>query len=301
MDLYTPSRHKIGHDSRHATSWPISIGCARPSSTSLIRKSSLMRIAPSALFLDLFLMRIISSAVLLLHVFLSPTHAQTFTNRTIDDTNGDSFFVGRPVLPRMRLPARLHQCVRRDVPDLGSLSIAMDFTGVAIYVYFILPNDEGRGITTTTAANFSIDGTVQGNFTHDSDGTTDVEFNALVFTQTGLSNETHSLLIPASGPDSLYINFDYATYTFQEATVDTSSSTPSSSSSVPGASGTSSSHSSNHTRAIVGGAVGGGVGLVALLCVALFFLCKRPVQSADRPQEATVVDHSAPPGYYLKA
>ncbi|KAJ7651144.1 hypothetical protein FB45DRAFT_780465 [Roridomyces roridus] len=241
-------------------------------------------------------MRVISSVLLLF--LLASTNAQTFTNRTIDDTNGDSVTgvvptytpssvwagpscQGCAILPDTSkvFDGTYHAATYH--ADLGSFAISMDFTGVAIYVYFILANDEGQGVTTTTAANFSIDGTVQGDFTHVPSATTDVEFNALAFSHTGLSNETHSLLITTEGAGDLYINFDYAIYTFEEAAVISSSSAPSSSSSstIPTSSSTNSPHSSNHTGAIAGGVVGGVVVLVALGAAAFFF-CRRR-RSAD--------------------
>ncbi|KAJ7651124.1 hypothetical protein FB45DRAFT_889739 [Roridomyces roridus] len=241
-------------------------------------------------------MRIVSTTLLFFHFFLvSKTDAQTLTNRTIDDTNGDNVTgvvptytpssswagpscQGCAILPDTSkvFDGTYHAATYG--PDLGSLAISMDFTGVAIYVYFILANDEGQGITTTTAANFSIDGTVQGEFTHAPAATTDLEFNALVFSHTGLSNGTHSLLITMGGSNDLYINFDYAVYTFEEAAAaaSTSSSAPSSSSSstIPTSSSTNSPHSSNHTGAIAGGVVGGVVLLLAL-CAAAFFYRRR--------------------------
>ncbi|KAJ7139704.1 hypothetical protein C8R44DRAFT_310507 [Mycena epipterygia] len=147
-------------------------------------------------------MRIISR--LLLAQCLSVLSYAANTNRTIDDTNGDS--------------------VTGTVPTYSPSSVwvpclfpwTMSFTGIAIYVYFILANNEGDGITTTSKANFSIDRSQQGTFTHTPASSTDLQYNALVFTQTGLSNTTHSLLISTEGTDDIYVNFDYAIYTHDD-------------------------------------------------------------------------------------
>ena len=87
-------------------------------------------------------------------------------------------------------------------------------TGTAIYVFFTLVNFEGAGITTLTSANFSVDGELLGTFTHTPDMTSsDVLYQALVFSQTGLPNTLHKLDISTTGNVSMYLNFDYAIYT----------------------------------------------------------------------------------------
>ncbi|KAJ7693609.1 hypothetical protein B0H17DRAFT_489947 [Mycena rosella] len=116
---------------------------------------------------------------------------------------------------------------------LSSMTISMDFTGtvvfervhpirlisslgIAIYVYFILANNEGVGIKTTTSVNLTLDGAKAGTFMHTPTSSVALQYNNLVFTQSGLSINTHSLIILTEGPDDIYVNFDYAIYTHEE-------------------------------------------------------------------------------------
>ena len=87
--------------------------------------------------------------------------------------------------------------------------------GTAIYVFFILANDEGDGITTLTESNFTIDGGRPTLFRHVPDlSTTDVLFNQLVFSQTKLTNTKHRLVISTSGVnEDVFVSFDSAIYT----------------------------------------------------------------------------------------
>ncbi|KAJ7456582.1 hypothetical protein FB451DRAFT_1098704 [Mycena latifolia] len=269
-------------------------------------------------------MRLISRIFLAECLFGVLSYAAS-TNRTIDDTDGDSVTGAVPTYtPSSSFagPSCSGCAIQPSTDDafdgtwsaatynsgLGSMSISMDFTGIAIYVYFILANDEGDGITTTTKANFSIDGTSAGTFTHTPTSSTDLQYNALVFSQTGLSNAAHSLLISTEGADDIYVNFDYAIYTHEDTdsttttatattattattapTVETSGTTSTKSSSTASVassksassagaasaatSSASSSTTSSHVGAIAGGVVGG---IVALAVIAgLFFYCRR--------------------------
>lgn len=87
--------------------------------------------------------------------------------------------------------------------------------GTAIYVFFVLANNEGDGITTLTTANFSVDGGTPTLFQHAPDlTTTTIQYNQLVFSQTNLPNASHTLDITTSGVnENVYVNFDYAIYT----------------------------------------------------------------------------------------
>jgi len=81
-------------------------------------------------------------------------------------------------------------------------------------VFFILANKQGDGVTTLTSANFSVDGELPVPFLHTPDlSTTAFEYDALVFSQTNLSNGNHSLDITTTGSTSIYVNFDHAMYT----------------------------------------------------------------------------------------
>jgi len=162
--------------------------------------------------------------------------------------------------------------------DLGSISVELQFTGTAIYVFFILANDQGEGITTTTNCDFILDGRADGKFRHTPTTSPDLEYNALAYSNTALSNTAHNLTFETTGIErDIYLNFDYAVYTFDDRDgvgSTTSPSTPSTSSPSQPTSG--SATSPRPVGAIVGGAVGAAVGLLALgLCIFLFWRYRR--------------------------
>ncbi|KAF8998270.1 hypothetical protein BDQ17DRAFT_1309300 [Cyathus striatus] len=187
-------------------------------------------------------------------------------------------------------------------PGLKNVSISMGFEGTAIYVFFILANNQGDGITTITMANFTIDGQIAGSFTRAPDLTsTDILFNQLVFSKTDIPNGIHQLVISTSGVNfDVFVNFDYAIYTHVDG-VDASpsssssskasttftriqSSTSKSSSSKASASSTASSAphndsklNSNAKSRMVASIVGGVVGALVLIgaIIGCFFCWKR--------------------------
>ncbi|KAJ6604211.1 hypothetical protein DFH09DRAFT_1121977 [Mycena vulgaris] len=215
------------------------------------------------------------------------------TNRTIDDTNGDSVGGTVPVYSPSSSWAGSSctgcaiQPSTSDAFDgtwsaatynsgLGSMTVSMSFTGIAIYVYFILANNAGNGITTTTKANFSIDGTSAGTFAHTPTTSNDLEYNALVFSQTGLSNSSHSLVISTVGSDDIYVNFDYAIYTHEDAVAATTAGITATTSAASGAASSSASTSTTSSTPV--GAIAGGVvgGIILLAAIAgLFVFCRR--------------------------
>ncbi|KAF9532857.1 hypothetical protein CPB83DRAFT_903366 [Crepidotus variabilis] len=178
------------------------------------------------------------SAVLLLFLIWSwvlPTEAG-IVNRTIDDGFGDSQTGDKPIfLPATKVwdDQSCSGCaIRPDIssafkntytaatynPGLGSMSIELSFEGLAVWVYFILANNEGDGITSLTMANFTLDGGNPTLFQHAPVLTTqDINYNQLVYSQTGLVNAKHKLVISTSGVNSnVYVNFDYAIYTHDD-------------------------------------------------------------------------------------
>ncbi|KAF9002729.1 hypothetical protein BDQ17DRAFT_1425684 [Cyathus striatus] len=101
------------------------------------------------------------------------------------------------------------------VPDMKNASITIEFEGVAIYVYFILPNKQSPKVTAYSAANFTIDGEIVGNFSHSPDlSTTEILYKQMVFNKTDLPNGTHQLVVSTTLVDMhVFVNFDYAIYT----------------------------------------------------------------------------------------
>lgn len=72
-------------------------------------------------------------------------------------------------------------------------------------------------VPTSTECNFTIDGDHMGAFSYQPGGAEaarDIQYNATVFSVSGLSNSQHELVISTSGaPNMTYVNFDYAIYT----------------------------------------------------------------------------------------
>ncbi|KAF5388956.1 hypothetical protein D9757_005058 [Collybiopsis confluens] len=235
-------------------------------------------------------------------------------NRSIDDTLGDSVTGQKPLF----LP--LTQGVWADAtcgsicairpptqdafdqtytaatynPTLGSISIVLSFTGTAIYVFFILANAPASGVAATTTANFTLDGLFRATYDHSPDPNAPAfQFNesALAFSQSGLENGTHSLLISTSGlNESIFVNFDYALYTFEEeddTPAPSFSSTGLSSATGSPATSNTSKHSALNTGAIVGGIIGGVIALCAL--TAVMFICYRQRRRKLHRDEAPAI------------
>ncbi|KIK58231.1 hypothetical protein GYMLUDRAFT_109652, partial [Collybiopsis luxurians FD-317 M1] len=75
------------------------------------------------------------------------------------------------------------------VPSLKNISITFEFTGTAIYIFFILAWGN-------TAANFTLDGSLAGTFIYlPIAGAPSYQFSqsALAFFKTGLENITHQM------------------------------------------------------------------------------------------------------------
>jgi hypothetical protein len=104
----------------------------------------------------------------------------------------------------------------------------MLFTGVSLWVFFILINNttSSASIMSTTWCNFTLDGNDVGTFAHwvDYEATWTVQYNATVFSVSGLSNSLHEFIISTSdGQVGSYIIFDYAIYTYVYAIIAPSS------------------------------------------------------------------------------
>ncbi|KAL0946546.1 hypothetical protein HGRIS_012751 [Hohenbuehelia grisea] len=174
-------------------------------------------------------------------VFLRFSSAAS-TNRTIDDTNGDSITGIKPVY----LPTTTgvwknagcgHCAVTPDKlkafqgtwtsatynPGLNNISVNFNFEGTAIYIFFILANNVAPGITTKTTANFMLDGVPAGSYLHTPNSSSDLTYNELAFTKQGLLNKNHSFGIVTTGSENILVTFDYAMYTFVDQQVPASS------------------------------------------------------------------------------
>lgn len=111
-----------------------------------------------------------------------------------------------------------HDASRKPGPNDPDVSVRIDFTGTAIYMYNILVNSLGA-VRYPTHLEFYIDGDSVGTFAHEPDGTATIIYNALVYKNTTLSNTQHSLLAVMAGSANSSMSFflfDYAIYTVEE-------------------------------------------------------------------------------------
>jgi len=147
-------------------------------------------------------------------------------NRTIDDTLGEPGTGIKPKYFGIWEDASCNICwIQPDPirgtwtsatyhPEKGPVAIQLPFKGTAIYVYFILANTVESGATTLTQCDFILDGQKVSTYRHDPTSSMDLEYNQLVFTANGLSDDFHNLNISASWPDlDVFLIFDYALYT----------------------------------------------------------------------------------------
>ncbi|KAK7681919.1 hypothetical protein QCA50_014881 [Cerrena zonata] len=256
------------------------------------------------------------SLLIYLHLLSGFSHlvaCQGTTNRTIDDTLGDLITGIRPVYVPSTGAWNDVTCVGCAInpdttkafrgtwnaatydPSIPEVSVQFSFTGIAVYVYFILANDQGASITTITQTNFTLDNELVSTFTHNPTTSLDLDYNQLVFQQTGLANQNHTLKASISGVDhNVYINFDYANYTFvnDDNVVPTSSTfqtaTRSSGTVVIVPSQTTArrgaviSGSSIDLGAILGGAIGGVVGIMGIMSLLVFWRRRRNQKDRDR-------------------
>ncbi|TFK63344.1 hypothetical protein BDN72DRAFT_902473 [Pluteus cervinus] len=223
-------------------------------------------------------------------------------NRTIDDTLGDPITNFRPLYAPTTgawEDASCSTCFIQPSKDLAfdgtwtaatfrpedfsSMSVQLQFTGVAIYVFFILANNQGVGTTTRTVSRFLLDGAADTTFIHEPTNSTDLQYNSLAYAKTGLSNATHTvtMLTDTSDPniaptEQIFVNFDYAIYTVDDG-VPAAVGTPSSSSgaqntAVPSATAT---KSKGAPVAAIAGAIVGVVLLAVIAGLVVYYLRKR--------------------------
>ncbi|KAF9469398.1 hypothetical protein BDZ94DRAFT_378833 [Collybia nuda] len=254
----------------------------------------------------------------LLFIFLGASIAIEL-NRTIDDTLGDSITGTNPnYFPASGVweNAACKDCVLQPDgilafkgtwaaatydPTLNSMSIELAFKGTAIYIFFILADIVEQGLQTETACNFTLDGQPAGFFSHTPAPNNEFLYNSLVFSQRDLPNIDHQFRISTSGLNRrVWVNFDYAIYTVDDAPPpppSTSSSSKSStlsvqSSVVPVARPSqpsisplpTDSESPFRVAAILGGIIGGFVFFFSILLLFLFYRRRRQ-QNAEQSDD----------------
>ncbi|KAI0075152.1 hypothetical protein K474DRAFT_1709220 [Panus rudis PR-1116 ss-1] len=191
-----------------------------------------------------------------------------------------------------------------------------NFTGSAVYVFALIPLFPAATNNTPTFVNltYTLDSQPAGSFTHSgtqspvssSPSPSAFEHSVPVFVKTGLPEGFHALTINV-GPDSVFL-LDYITYSqdddFQNNNNDTdnavsttwSAPVPSGTLTGPsgqsgaGSNGSSSTDSKQHNIATFAGAVGGSVGLLAVLAMSLalsLYRRRRAAARRDRRLRAT--------------
>ena len=93
------------------------------------------------------------------------------------------------------------------------------FAGVAIWIFFILPNanDLPSGITSNTALNFTLDGLLVHTYLspQPNENTPPFQYNVCGYSGEDYSNVNHTMVISTNDyPINTYVNFDYAVYTY---------------------------------------------------------------------------------------
>ncbi|KAI0337065.1 hypothetical protein BDW22DRAFT_1433646 [Trametopsis cervina] len=230
-------------------------------------------------------------------------------NRTIDDTYGDlitgvtpqysaTFNPGQdcPGCSAQPDPAsaflRSWHDATHDSDRPQNLTLNITFSGIAIYVFFIMEDQVRPFITSATSMDIVLDGLFATTFTHAPSNLTDYEYNVCVYSNDNLPAGQHTVSLISNGPPSLML-FDYANYT-----VDTES--PSSSNSISLSTIFSSHSTSNGASPTIGpippttssapastqqswvvptiAAVLGGIGGITLTIVCFLFLRRRKRQ-----------------------
>ncbi|KAI5117137.1 hypothetical protein M0805_008256 [Coniferiporia weirii] len=157
------------------------------------------------------------------------------SNVTVDDQNGDQKTGAMPTYSPVSVwnqGANCSHCKARPDPSLALDStwhdttanpgadfptVEISFTGTAVYAFFITGNDIPGATVSLSNLTFTLDGNEAGTFLHVPTSSTDFEFNVPGFSQTGLENSRHKLIISDVGtPNASLILFDFLVYTAEE-------------------------------------------------------------------------------------
>ncbi|KAJ6558046.1 hypothetical protein B0H19DRAFT_126793 [Mycena capillaripes] len=150
------------------------------------------------------------------------------SNRTIDDTKGDSVTGLLPVYApanQWNVGTNCSGCLVQ--PEIGQLfdytwhdttqgdggvssSVTLNFTGTAIYLFGVVPNTIPFATTLVDLA-FTLDGGSMGTYTHIPDNSSDILYSVPIFNAENLSNEAHTLVAETTS-NSIFL-FDFAMYT----------------------------------------------------------------------------------------
>ncbi|EED78998.1 predicted protein [Postia placenta Mad-698-R] len=227
----------------------------------------------------------------------------TLTNRTIDDSNGDSVTGLQPVFAPasgawhtgQTCPSCLVQPDENQVfdhtwhgvtaspPDPSPRNVTLTFSGTALWVFCVIPNYV-EWATTFANLSFELDGQPVGTYSHIPSQSEALQYNVSVYSNTALENAEHEFVMTARRDvNASFLAFDWAMYTYDSDIVKTSQSSSATTSTTSTASATTSpsptaitSAASNPpVGAIVGGVVGGVGALLIILVAFLFWRCRR--------------------------
>lgn len=222
----------------------------------------------------------INTLLLFLIVLVIRPGAGSLVNHTIDDQYGDSQTGAQPAYtPSTSFTqgsscsgcgAKLNSSEAFDetwhdgtIDSIHSntsaeLRISMQFTGVALYTFCIMPNT--YNYSTFANYTFSIDGDFVGSYQHKPDGSQNISYQVPVYTNTSLANEAHEFIIhiPRGSTPTLVL-FDYVIYTTLEDSANYTTASLAS---------TSPTSSPTADIATLAGGIGGGLAfLVLIICV----------------------------------
>ncbi|KAK7032616.1 hypothetical protein VNI00_012879 [Paramarasmius palmivorus] len=174
----------------------------------------------------------------------------------------------------------------------NKVSVSFRFQGTGISVFLIVANDvlgRGLGPTTLTECNFTLDGQLKNQYRHVPTPEPGLRYREEAFSISGLPNISHLLEISAENLDhEVYLNFDYAMYTYEVADSEPS----------PTISPSPSQDKKRPTRSIIGGAAGGVAALFvgggALVAVLLYRRKRRRPGSITTFPTETGQSYTAP-------
>ncbi|KAH9897634.1 hypothetical protein C8Q73DRAFT_364946 [Cubamyces lactineus] len=112
-------------------------------------------------------------------------------------------------------------------PSQPESTIAVTFTGQAVYVFNLIVNSLPKGTITLTALTFYVDGELSGNYSHTPDNSPDVLYDVPVFSAR-LPHGPHTLSIRSGGSSVALVLFDYIIYTTDDGVEPQGADSPSS-------------------------------------------------------------------------
>ncbi|KAG9224108.1 hypothetical protein CCMSSC00406_0006776 [Pleurotus cornucopiae] len=160
------------------------------------------------------------------------------------------------------------------------------FTGISLYVYCIIANTPPGPPFFDADADykFLIDGELVGRYTHEAElNIPDYFYNTPVYVNTTLQNKAHNFTLLVDSPAKpVLLLFDYAVYTSDEDTVQSSATESSTALNQP--TETPGQSVSSRTQVNVGVIVGpviGGLSLITVILAALLFRRRRKARNAQ--------------------